>query len=147
MMYIAGNQFAGPQSRGKALEETRKLVPFRQQVTGALWTTTGPMVWLGLAGAVCLFPIIIRRPVSALPSWKAFLLQFAIMEVVHDLCLYWGHRVQHEIPFLWKHFHSEHHRLATPSPMSTGQIHPVDSFLQVRTIVYLMVHAWSAALI
>lgn len=42
-----------------------------------------------------------------------------------------GHRVQHEVAFLWK-FHAKHHAIDTPSPFSTLFIHPLDATLQVR---------------
>jgi len=65
-----------------------------------------------------------------LPTLDEFVIQFLIMEVAHDFLLYWGHRIQHDIPFLWKHFHSLHHDVETVSAISTGQIHTVDAFLQ-----------------
>ena len=45
--------------------------------------------------------------------------------------LYWGHRIQHEIPALWK-LHAMHHGLETPTPMGTIFIDPIDATLQVR---------------
>uniref|UniRef100_A0A7S4PI00 Fatty acid hydroxylase domain-containing protein n=1 Tax=Paramoeba aestuarina TaxID=180227 RepID=A0A7S4PI00_9EUKA len=44
--------------------------------------------------------------------------------------LYWGHRVQHEVEFLWKNFHYFHHQLITPTPVGTVFIHPIDATLQ-----------------
>lgn len=41
-----------------------------------------------------------------------------------------GHRVQHEVKFLWR-LHSKHHAIDTPSPFSTLFIDPTDASLQV----------------
>jgi len=52
------------------------------------------------------------------------------MVLLNDLALYFGHRVQHESEFLWKHCHSKHHTITTPSPVSTVYIDPIDATLQ-----------------
>ncbi len=63
-------------------------------------------------------------------NWITFLSQFLLLELIGDFFLYWGHRIQHEIPILWDHCHSVHHSLDTPSPLGTLYIHPIDATLQ-----------------
>ena len=77
-------------------------------------------------------PYIIGRDatlLTPLPSYLAMAASFVGMQLVGDFGLYWGHRIQHTVPRLWE-LHRIHHRLETPTPMSTIFIHPVDATLQ-----------------
>lgn len=49
-------------------------------------------------------PADFRASVAAQPWW----LQAIEMIVLSDFCIYWAHRLQHKVPFLWR-FHSIHH--------------------------------------
>src|SRR5262245_2416101 len=46
----------------------------------------------------------IRAAVAAQPWW----LQAVEVVLLSDLCVYWGHRLQHRVGFLWR-FHAVHH--------------------------------------
>lgn len=61
---------------------------------------------------------------------KDIMIQLVLMNLIGDFFLYWGHRIQHDIPYLWENFHSLHHSLDTPSPLGTIYIHSVDATLQ-----------------
>lgn len=52
------------------------------------------------------------------------------MHFIGDFFLYWGHRIQHEIPYLWENYHKVHHTLETPSATGTLYIHDKDALLQ-----------------
>ena len=39
---------------------------------------------------------------------------------------YWGHRLTHQVPFLWR-FHSVHHSIEQMDWVASGRLHPLDS--------------------
>jgi sterol desaturase/sphingolipid hydroxylase (fatty acid hydroxylase superfamily) len=50
---------------------------------------------------------------------------------------YWGHRLTHQVPFLWR-FHSVHHSIEQMDWVASGRLHPIDSaFTQAFTIMPL----------
>ena len=52
---------------------------------------------------------------------------------------YWGHRLTHTVPQLWR-FHSVHHSIEQMDWVASGRLHPVDSaFTQALTIMPLFV--------
>eukprot|EP00300_Choanocystis_sp_HF-7_P016873 c1955_g1_i2.p1 GENE.c1955_g1_i2~~c1955_g1_i2.p1 ORF type:complete len:282 (+),score=53.50 c1955_g1_i2:3-848(+) len=63
-------------------------------------------------------------------TWFSFIRDFLLLNIIGDFGLYWGHRIQHEVPYLWKNIHTFHHSIHTPSPVTTLYIHPLDAFLQ-----------------
>lgn len=64
------------------------------------------------------------------PDWVQWACGMAAMVVINDGALYWGHRIQHESDFLWRHCHMKHHSIGIPSPVSTVYIDPIDATLQ-----------------
>lgn len=71
------------------------------------------LLWGGLVFALLVhfadhldgfMPAGFRAAVAAQPWW----LQAIEVVVLSDLCVYWGHRLQHKVGFLWR-FHSIHH--------------------------------------
>lgn len=109
-----------------------KKVSTSEQFRASLWTTMGPgALGNGLLSAFLLphlFPALNEIP--ALPDLNSFLAQQVIMQLVGDLLLYAGHRIQHENTYLWKNFHSVHHSIDTPTVASTAYIHAIDMTLQ-----------------
>jgi sterol desaturase/sphingolipid hydroxylase (fatty acid hydroxylase superfamily) len=56
---------------------------------------------------------------------------------------YWGHRLTHRIPFLWR-FHAVHHSIREMDWVAAGRLHPLDSaFTQAFTIVPLFLLGYS----
>ncbi|MDQ1381955.1 MAG: hypothetical protein QOJ71_2674 [Actinomycetota bacterium] len=56
---------------------------------------------------------------------------------------YWGHRLTHQIPFLWR-FHAVHHSIREMDWVAAGRLHPLDSaFTQAFTIVPLFLLGYS----
>ena len=99
--------------RLKDLEETRSKVSLITQAKDSFWHVAGPTNLIAVVFTRLFFPYIMRDD-SVLPSFPSFLAQFFLLAVWADLGLYWGHRIQHEIPYLWNHYHSVHHTLKTP---------------------------------
>jgi sterol desaturase/sphingolipid hydroxylase (fatty acid hydroxylase superfamily) len=51
---------------------------------------------------------------------------------------YWGHRLSHQVPFLWR-FHSVHHSIEHMDWVASGRLHPLDSgFTRAFTIMPLL---------
>ncbi|GBG30112.1 Cholesterol 25-hydroxylase [Hondaea fermentalgiana] len=62
---------------------------------------------------------------QALRWWLVFVLKSFIFEVIFDFLHYWGHRLSHEFPRLYR-FHRSHHKFLHPNPLATYQQHPYD---------------------
>ena len=62
--------------------------------------------------------------------------------VVGEVGAYWGHRLSHEIPFLWR-FHEVHHVAEHMDWLVNTRAHPVDMvFTRICTLVPLYALAW-----
>jgi sterol desaturase/sphingolipid hydroxylase (fatty acid hydroxylase superfamily) len=88
-----------------------------------LWT--GLVVWAlsyfsrFFSGIV---PADFRHDVAAQPWW----LQAIEVVLLSDLLIYWGHRLQHRQPFLWR-FHSVHHSAQHLDWLAAHREHPLDT--------------------
>ena len=57
---------------------------------------------------------------------------------------YWGHRLTHQVPFLWR-FHSVHHSIEQMDWVASGRLHPLDqAFTQAFTIFPLFLLGYGA---
>ena len=57
---------------------------------------------------------------------------------------YWGHRLTHRVPFLWR-FHSVHHSIEQMDWVASGRLHPLDqAFTQAFTIFPLVLLGYGA---
>jgi sterol desaturase/sphingolipid hydroxylase (fatty acid hydroxylase superfamily) len=64
-------------------------------------------------------------------------LSLALAVVVASIANYWGHRLTHEVPFLWR-FHAVHHSIERMDWLAAARLHPLDSaFTQALTILPL----------
>lgn len=79
-----------------------------------------PMAWVAVLARQFL-PDGWIRTVAELPLWLRLLLGF----VVAETGFYWGHRLSHEIPFLWR-FHSLHHSAERLDFLVNTRAHPID---------------------
>ena len=61
-----------------------------------------------------------------------FALQLFAAVCLSDLCIYWGHRLSHQLPFLWT-FHRVHHTSPKLDWLAAHREHPIDN-LYTRTI-------------
>jgi sterol desaturase/sphingolipid hydroxylase (fatty acid hydroxylase superfamily) len=100
------------------------------------------------AAAVVVFsiPFIPLRDLdlqASLPNWASW----ALVVVVFMLGNYWGHRLTHEIPLLWR-FHAVHHSIEDMDWVAGNRLHPLDTtFAQVCTIVPMIALGYSGAAI
>jgi sterol desaturase/sphingolipid hydroxylase (fatty acid hydroxylase superfamily) len=69
-------------------------------------------------------PDALTRALDAQPDWTRWLEAFVISEV----CGYWGHRLSHEIPVLWR-FHRVHHSAPELDWLAPNRRHPVDAVI------------------
>jgi sterol desaturase/sphingolipid hydroxylase (fatty acid hydroxylase superfamily) len=124
--------YSKDKSRDKFLAATQSRVSFMTQLKFCFWTMLGPTaLFNGVVSAFIgdyLFPF--KAGGTVVPPVTIMLLQVFLLLLIGDFGLYWGHRIQHSVPFLWKHCHSLHHTLDTPSPVSTLYIDGFDAFLQ-----------------
>lgn len=67
-------------------------------------------------------PLGFRQSVAAQPWW----LQAIEVIFLSDFCVYWGHRLQHNTPFLWR-FHSIHHSAEHLDWLAAHREHPLDT--------------------
>ena len=70
-----------------------------------------------------------RAAVAGQPWW----LQAIEVVVLSDFCVYWGHRLQHNVEFLWR-FHSVHHGAEHLDWLAAHREHPVDTIYTVGLI-------------
>jgi sterol desaturase/sphingolipid hydroxylase (fatty acid hydroxylase superfamily) len=74
-------------------------------------------------------PQSFRHAVAAQPWW----LQLLEVVVLSDLLIYWGHRVQHRVGFLWR-FHAVHHSAEHLDWLAAHREHPLDTIYTVGLI-------------
>jgi sterol desaturase/sphingolipid hydroxylase (fatty acid hydroxylase superfamily) len=70
-----------------------------------------------------------RQWVASQPRWA----QAVGVLILSDLLIYWGHRLQHRVDFLWR-FHKVHHSAGTLDWLAAHREHPVDSIYTVGLI-------------
>ena len=70
-----------------------------------------------------------REFVRAQPWW----LQALEVIVLSDFCVYWGHRLQHRVPLLWR-FHAIHHSAEHLDWLAAHREHPLDTVYTLTLI-------------
>lgn len=95
-------------------------------------------IWNGLVLTVLTYvnditdtivPNAIRNSVAALPFW----LQILTVLLLSDFIIYWGHRLQHNVEFLWR-FHKVHHSSEHLDWLAAYREHPLDTIYTVGLI-------------
>lgn len=76
-----------------------------------------------------ILPISFQQLVKSQPFW----LQTLEVLFFSDLFIYWGHRLQHHSPFLWR-FHKVHHTTTNLDWLAAHREHPIDSFYTIGLI-------------
>jgi sterol desaturase/sphingolipid hydroxylase (fatty acid hydroxylase superfamily) len=77
---------------------------------------------------------------QALVATQSGLLQFMEAFVIANLGGYLGHRLSHEVPFLWR-FHALHHSITEMDWLAAARVHPLDQVVtKALTLIplYLM---------
>jgi len=67
-------------------------------------------------------PSVARSRIAAQPWW----LQAIEVVLLSDFFVYWGHRLQHNVGFLWR-FHSIHHSAEHLDWLAAHREHPIDT--------------------
>jgi sterol desaturase/sphingolipid hydroxylase (fatty acid hydroxylase superfamily) len=81
----------------------------------------GPPTALVAWGVHAVLPAAVTNAAAALPFWP----RAAAAMVVGEIGFYWGHRLSHEIPWLWR-FHAVHHSATHVNFLINTRAHPVD---------------------
>jgi len=89
-----------------------------------LWTLKHFGNWLHQ-----LLPASFRHSVAAQPWW----LQAIEVIFLSDFLIYWGHRLQHQVEFLWR-FHKVHHSAKHLDWLAAHREHPLDSIYTIGLI-------------
>jgi sterol desaturase/sphingolipid hydroxylase (fatty acid hydroxylase superfamily) len=74
-------------------------------------------------------PASFRNMVAGQPWW----LQAIEVVVLSDFLIYWGHRLQHNVGFLWR-FHKVHHSAEHLDWLAAHREHPLDSIYTIGII-------------
>ena len=81
-----------------------------------------PLIWMRAIDVEAMLPAAVTVPLAV-----------ALVFVGN----YWGHRLTHTVPFLWR-FHSVHHSIQRMDWLAAARLHPLDSaFTQAFTILPL----------
>jgi sterol desaturase/sphingolipid hydroxylase (fatty acid hydroxylase superfamily) len=88
-------------------------------------------------------PLIWLRPIDVEASLPGAV-SVPLAVVLVFVCNYWGHRLTHTVPFLWR-FHSVHHSIEHMDWAAAGRLHPLDqAFTQAFTILPLFLLGYDA---
>ncbi len=99
-----------------------------------LFVIVGTVV-LVVAGA---FPLLWVRSFD-LEAGLPAAVSIALAVVLVFLGSYWGHRLTHRVPLLWR-FHAVHHSIEQMDWIAAGRLHPIDAaFTQAFTVLPLVV--------
>src|SRR5262249_16794253 len=96
------------------------------------------LLWSGLVLSVLVYlshwfdgavPLGFRQMVGSQPWW----LQAVEVILLSDFCIYWGHRLQHRVGFLWR-FHAVHHSSEHLDWLAAHREHPIDTIYTLSII-------------
>lgn len=88
----------------------------------------GAMAGGTLLASHFIIPEAVKGWVGSQPLW----LQVVLGTVLADLFFYFGHRIQHEVPWLWD-FHAVHHSSTQLDWLAAFRVHPVDQLIEKGT--------------
>ena len=119
-----------PAQRGRKLFRQGWFVDLMHFMFTAILTALGIGVMIGGVMVIShlIVPDAVKSSVAALPLW----LQVLLGTVLADLFFYFGHRVQHEVPWLWD-FHAVHHSSEELDWLAAFRVHPVDQMMEKGT--------------
>ncbi|GFH43910.1 hypothetical protein CTEN210_00384 [Chaetoceros tenuissimus] len=131
------------ESRESLRDKVFAKISKKEQFVSNVLSLIGPAQWfIGLIAGILLSHIFSSSTADDLATEKSFsnlnsqrtmaqvMFKLIMLHLLDDFFLYWGHRIQHEIPYMWKKWHSQHHQLQTPTTYATAYVHDLDSTLQ-----------------
>jgi sterol desaturase/sphingolipid hydroxylase (fatty acid hydroxylase superfamily) len=102
--------------------------------------TTVAVIALVVVAAIPVFWVRRFDLIGNLPTEAAIGLAVVLVAVAN----YWGHRLTHQVPFLWR-FHSVHHSIEQMDWVASGRLHPLDqAFTQAFTVFPLFLLGYGA---
>jgi len=87
------------------------------------------VLWIFRGWLDGILPQRFRQSVASQPWW----LQVLEVIVLSDFLVYWGHRLQHRVGFLWR-FHAVHHSAEHLDWLAAHREHPLDTIYTVGLI-------------
>jgi sterol desaturase/sphingolipid hydroxylase (fatty acid hydroxylase superfamily) len=92
---------------------------------------------------IVLFHWLVSPPFQQAVATQSKLLQFFEAVLIANVGGYFGHRLSHEVPFLWK-FHKIHHSISEMDWLAAARVHPLDQMVtKALTIVPLYMMGFS----
>ncbi|CAL1363346.1 unnamed protein product [Linum trigynum] len=107
--------------------EKKNLVPLSSVIKGVLLLQI-----LQIATAHFYFSLTstgVAAEMTIQPSIPIQILQIILAMFVMDAWQYFGHRYMHHNKFLYRHVHSQHHRLVVPQAVGAMYNHPLEALL------------------
>ncbi|KAA0032268.1 sphinganine C4-monooxygenase 1-like [Cucumis melo var. makuwa] len=125
-LYLLLGFFDNYRLHSKTDEDEKNLVSKSTVVRGVLFQQ-----FIQAIVAIILFKVTGNDDGSnAVPkSWPMVVLQFLTAMFVLDTWQYFAHRYMHHNKFLYRHIHSQHHRLVVPYAFGALYNHPVEGLL------------------
>ncbi len=74
---------------------------------------------------IVLLGFFVNRDLQAMVLSQSWWLQLLEAQLIAEFGGYWGHRLSHQIPFLWR-FHAVHHSSEQLDWLAAARVHPVD---------------------
>eukprot|EP00038_Savillea_parva_P029211 m.69536 g.69536 ORF g.69536 m.69536 type:complete len:377 (+) comp8591_c0_seq1:62-1192(+) len=85
------------------------------------------VIWpLGLFILYPLFRSRLRSDVDELPSVGTFCVQYVCCMLFDDFWFYWVHRLFHEVPWLYRNIHKQHHEFKHTIVVAVEYAHPIE---------------------
>ncbi|OVA09020.1 Fatty acid hydroxylase [Macleaya cordata] len=126
-LYLLFGSFDNYRLHSRKDEDVKNLVSKRTVVKGVLFQQTVQAIV-----AIILFTVTANDSETATDMQPSLLLlarQFVIAMVVLDTWQYFMHRYMHHNKFLYRHIHSQHHRLVVPYAFGALYNHPLEGLI------------------
>ncbi|KAL3629005.1 Arf guanine nucleotide exchange factor sbh1 [Castilleja foliolosa] len=126
-MYVMLGSMEDYRLHSKKDEDEKNLVPKKDVVIGVLLQQVVQAIIATILFAVTANDAESPQPPE--PSMVVLARQFIIAMTVLDTWQYFMHRYMHHNKFLYKHIHSQHHRLIVPYAFGALYNHPLEGIL------------------
>ncbi|XP_077250012.1 sphinganine C4-monooxygenase 1-like [Tasmannia lanceolata] len=126
-IYILLGSFENYRLHSKKDEDVKNLVTKKTVLKGVLLQQT-----IQAAVAILLFTVTSDDSETSMnlqPSYLVLARQFLVAMLVLDTWQYFMHRFMHHNKFLYRHIHSQHHRLIVPYAFGALYNHPLEGLL------------------